>query len=102
MSKSGVPFEIHRSCAQKVLAWAHANLTKVDLLVLDELCYALHYELITEEEVQDLINKARCHLVFSGRFAPPWLVDAADLVTIMDSPKHPKMQGVSARPGLEY
>ena len=43
------------------------------------------------------------HLVITGRYAPPALVDYADLVTEMRSIKHPfETQGIRAQPGVEY
>ncbi|HEY0514649.1 MAG TPA: cob(I)yrinic acid a,c-diamide adenosyltransferase [Thermoanaerobaculia bacterium] len=43
------------------------------------------------------------HLVITGRYAPPALVEFADLVTEMREVKHPfRDQGIRAQPGVEY
>ena len=58
-----------------------------------------------EQELEELMALARardCHLVLSGRSAPEWLVDAADLVTSMTEIKHPWRTGVKAAPGIEF
>ena len=47
-------------------------------------------------------RRDRCHLVLSGRDAPDWLVEAADLVTEMGEIKHPWRAGIKAAPGIEF
>ena len=77
-----------------------------DVLVLDEFTYPLHYGwLDTDSSVAWLRahKPEMLHLVITGRYAPPALVDAADLVTEMRPLKHPfEDQGVRAQPGIEY
>ena len=51
---------------------------------------------------QRLERRARCHLVLSGRDAPDWLVETADLVTEMGEIKHPWRAGIKAAPGIEF
>ncbi|SDF17897.1 cob(I)yrinic acid a,c-diamide adenosyltransferase [Desulfovibrio legallii] len=95
----------HREAALRVLDWAKTQLKTVDLLVLDEALYALKAQVLTRQEVEELLALARaneCHLVLSGRNAPDWLVQAADLVTSMTEIKHPWRTGVTATAGIEY
>lgn len=95
----------HREAALRVLAWAHAQLRSADMLILDETLYALGAGILEREEVEDLLVEARtreCHLVLSGRNAPEWLLEAADLVTEMIEIKHPWRAGVKAAPGIEF
>ena len=76
----------HREAALRVLGWAREQLEQADMLVLDETLYALSAGILEQQELEELIAQARagnCHLVLSGRSAPEWLVDAADLVTSM-------------------
>jgi len=40
-------------------------------------------------------------VVFTGRYAPPELIAAADLVTEMREVKHYSKAGVAARAGIE-
>lgn len=95
----------HRAAALRLLAWAAERLPRLDMLLLDESLYALRAGLLAREEVEELVRAARahdCHLVLSGRDAPDWLVEAADLVTRMDEVKHPAAAGVPARKGIEF
>lgn len=95
----------HRAAALRLLDWATERLPRLDMLLLDESLYALRAGLIEREELESLVRAARtqdCHLVLSGRDAPDWLVDAADLVTRMDEVKHPAAAGVPAQKGIEF
>ncbi len=99
-------FGEHRAAAEDVLRWARDQLASgLGLLVLDETCCALHAELVDRGEVEGLIQAARaanCHLVLTGRGAPEWLVEIADLVTEMREVKHPYRSGVKAQAGIEW
>ncbi len=77
---------------------------KTDLLILDEICIALHYHLFDIEEVVALLkNKPQeMEIVMTGRYAPPQLYEMADLVTEMTEIKHYYNQGVEARKGIEF
>ncbi|RLG52833.1 MAG: cob(I)yrinic acid a,c-diamide adenosyltransferase [Thermoproteota archaeon] len=77
---------------------------KYDIVVLDEVNVALHFKLIELGDILDLIEKKPSHveLVLTGRYAPPELVKAADLVTVMEEVKHPFRQGVVSRRGIDY
>ena len=77
---------------------------KADMLILDEICIALHYHLFDIAEVIDLLkNKpAEMEIVLTGRYAPPELYEIADLVTEMTEIKHYYNQGVEARKGIEF
>lgn len=73
------------------------------VVILDELVVALHFGLVTWEEVKSLIEaKApEVELVLTGRGASGELIDKADLVTEMREVKHYYTQGVMARTGIE-
>jgi cob(I)alamin adenosyltransferase len=77
---------------------------KCDLLILDELGIALHYRLISLEEVQELIRSKPkgVELVLTGRKMPEALFEQADLVTEMREIKHYYNVGVQAREGIEF
>jgi cob(I)alamin adenosyltransferase len=95
----------HREAALTVLAWAKGLIASVDMLVLDEVLYALGNGLIADEELRDLIADARrngTHLVLSGRGLPDWLRGEADLVTSMEALKHPFTEGRAAEKGIEF
>ena len=74
------------------------------IVVLDEVCVALHFELLSLKEVLALIEAKPEHveLVLTGRRAPPELIERADLVSEMREIKHPYQQGIEARKGIEY
>ncbi len=74
-----------------------------DLIVLDELSVALNTGLISKEQAQKLIDLAQdAELIITGRNAPEWLIENADLVTEMKKIKHYFDRGIKARRGIEY
>lgn len=74
------------------------------LVVLDEITYAIHYGFITLEEVLAALDARPpgVHVAITGRNAPEALCEAADLVTEMKSVKHPFEQGHKAKVGIDY
>jgi len=74
-----------------------------DMVVLDEANVALHFELISLQELLDLIDSRpeKTELVITGRNAAPELIARADLVTEMREIKHYYQAGVQARVGIE-
>ncbi len=80
------------------------NASEYDMVILDEILTALACRLITVEDVLKLI---RCgpdgpELVLTGRRAPAEIINAADLVTDMQSVKHYYGSGIEAREGIEF
>ncbi len=98
--------ETHAQAAANVLAWARELLEQgLDLLVLDELLYALGAQLLDKQSLLQLLELARqtdTHLVLTGRGLPEWLEEQADLVTEMRLIKHPFTKGIKAQRGIEY
>lgn len=76
----------------------------VDLLILDELCNAVYFGLVSEEAALELISAkpSRQELIITGRNATAAMIDRADLVTEMREIKHPYQRGIPARKGIEY
>ncbi|MDI6617056.1 MAG: cob(I)yrinic acid a,c-diamide adenosyltransferase [Clostridiales bacterium] len=76
---------------------------KYDLVVLDEINIALYYKLFTTDDVIEMLNnKAEgVEVVLTGRYAPPEIIERADLVTEMKEIKHYYTKGVEARVGIE-
>lgn len=74
-----------------------------DLVVLDELNCALHFELISWATVEQALDKraSTTEIVITGRGAPGALLERADLVTEMLEIKHYYNEGVTARIGVE-
>ncbi len=76
-----------------------------DVVILDEITYALKYGWLDIEEVLTTLRQRdpQLHVVITGRDAPEELIDYADLVTEMREIKHPyKLEGVRAQKGIEF
>ena len=76
---------------------------KYGLVILDELNVALHFGLIGRTAVEELLKMVpkNTELVLTGRGAPDWLIERADLVTDMKEVKHYYTKGVKARKRIE-
>jgi cob(I)alamin adenosyltransferase len=74
-----------------------------DVVILDEANVAVHENLFSVDDLMALIKDRPpgVELVFTGRYAHPRLVRAADLVTEMHNVKHYYSKGVRARKGIE-
>lgn len=75
-----------------------------DLVVLDEVNYAIHFDMVSVDDVADLIEKrpARLNMILTGRYAEQKLIDLADTVTEMNPIKHAFEKGIRARKGIEF
>ncbi len=76
---------------------------KYDVVVLDEVNVAVHYNLISLKDLLDIMeNKPDAvELVITGRYADETVIGKADLVTEMKEIKHYREKGVKARRGIE-
>jgi len=74
-----------------------------DMVVLDELTYAIQFGWIAIEEVIDTLRQrpTGLHVVITGRNAPQALIDFADTVVEVTDVKHHFRQGVKAQRGVE-
>ena len=75
-----------------------------DLVIVDEINYCIHRDLIPLERAIQLVDKRpeNVELVFTGRYAPEVLIERAGVVTEMRKIKHHFDQGVTARRGIEF
>ena len=100
------PAKIDIALAQKALKLAQKELEKnsVDLLILDEICCALDFKLVSLKQVLELLKRkpAQMELILTGRCAPKSLMAKADLVTEMREVKHYWKKGVWGRKGIEF
>lgn len=98
-------FETHRALAQKGFLRAHDAVTSsaFDVIILDEIVTAMHFNLIAEDDVLRLIKAKSPHteIVLTGRGATQNLINACDLVTEMKEIKHYYQKGIVARRGIE-
>ncbi len=74
-----------------------------DIIVLDEICTASHFNLISVADMLEIITHKPdgVEVILTGRNAPPEVIDAADLVTEMKEVKHYFRKGIQARDGIE-
>lgn len=103
------PFEEHVSAAQAAMALTKEKVFsgQYDVVILDEVNYALGYmdfKLIELEDVLELIRTKppELHLILTGRNAHPEVVALADLVTEMREVKHPMKRGIPAQQGIDF
>jgi cob(I)alamin adenosyltransferase len=75
-----------------------------DLLILDEITYAVSYGWVAAAEVASGIRERApgTNVVLTGRDAAPELVEVADTVTEMHKIKHAYDRGIGAKKGIEY
>jgi len=75
-----------------------------DMLILDEINYAVHYGMVpVERVVADLAARPEgLHVICTGRNAHPALLEAADMVSEIKEIKHPYRKGILAQRGIEY
>ena len=106
MSKSEAERQQHIAAARKAMSEAEQVIVsgKYDLVILDEINYAVKFGLIEIGDVLALLDKKppEEHVLLTGRAARAELIDKADLVTEMKLIKHPFQQGIKAQRGIEF
>ena len=89
-------------------AWAEAAAAILsgdwDLVVLDEINYAIGYKMLEPEAVAEVLRRKpeMVHVILTGRNAHPLLVELADTVTEMREVKHAYQRGILAQRGIEF
>jgi len=75
-----------------------------DMVILDEINYAISYKMLDPEIVAEALRgrPEMVHVILTGRNAHPLLVELADTVTEMREVKHAYEKGVLAQRGIEY
>jgi cob(I)alamin adenosyltransferase len=75
-----------------------------DLIVLDEINYAIGYQMLDSERVAEVLRNRpeMLHVILTGRNAPQVLVNMADTVTEMREVKHAYQKGIPAQRGIEF
>ncbi|WP_372947777.1 cob(I)yrinic acid a,c-diamide adenosyltransferase [Mariniphaga sp.] len=100
------PTEADIQAARKGLAEVAGILKSGDfhLVILDEVNIALYYQLFSIDDFLDVLKKKNpeTEVVVTGRYAPPELIEMADLVTEMQEVKHYYTKGIEARKGIEF
>jgi cob(I)alamin adenosyltransferase len=75
-----------------------------ELLVLDDINPQLDRGTVAHGAIRDLIAEKpqSATIVLTGRSAPQWVVEMADIVTDLAEVKHPVHAGVGPRKGIEF
>jgi len=95
----------HMDQAQQGLKRAREMMlsNQYDIIILDEINVAVWFDLITTEEVIELLNERpkNVEFILTGRRAPEAFLEMADLVSDVKEIKHYYNRGVKARTGIE-
>ena len=100
------PREEHVKAANDTLMISREKIAsgKFDVVILDEINYAIQLELLKLDDVIDLIKAkpAELDLVLTGNHAAKEVIELADLVTEMKEIKHPFKSGLKAKKGIDF
>ena len=90
--------EAVRICREKIFS------EKYDVIILDEVNYAITLGLIDVQEIIKIIKEkpSDLDLVLTGRDVKEEIVELADLVTEMKEIKHPFKSGIKAKKGIDF
>ena len=90
--------EAVRICREKIFS------EKYDVIILDEVNYAINLGLIEVQEIIKIIKEkpSELDLVLTGRNVKDEIVELADLVTEMKEIKHPFKSGIKAKKGIDF
>ena len=100
------PIEDHKKIASEALAIAKEKIAsqKYNIVILDEINYAVNLGLVELGDVLKLIHAkpANVNLVLTGNHVKDEIVEVADLVTEMREIKHPFKSGIRAKKGIDF
>jgi len=100
------PKEEHKKVANEAILLSKEKIEsgKYDLVILDEVNYAVNLGLVDIKQVIDLIKSRpqNVNIVLTGNHAMPELIEIADLVTEMKEIKHPFQSGIKAKKGIDF
>jgi len=100
------PIEEHEKAAKDAIQVAKQKIASgdYDVMILDEINYAVKLNLISQEDILDVIaaKPEKTSLVLTGNYVPKAVMDAADLVTEMREIKHPYQRGIKAKKGVDF
>ena len=98
-----------RDIAAARAGWARAKELilneNIQFILLDEINIALRYDYLKIDEVVEFLLEKKpfmTHVCLTGRNAKTELIEIADLVTEMNSIKHPFKDGIKAQLGVEF
>ena len=100
------PREEHEKYAAEALKICREKIfsEKYDVIILDEVNYAINLGLIDIGEIIKIIKEkpSDLDLVLTGRDVKNEIVELADLVTEMKEIKHPFKSGIKAKKGIDF
>lgn len=99
-----LPKEDHIKAAKIALEYFKEELSKRDLIILDEVNVAVSLGLLTADEVLETVKNLPLEriVLFTGRGAPDSFIKRADLVTEMKEIKHPFNKKEFAKIAMEF
>lgn len=96
----------HKQAAQETYKQALQCATNgdFDLVICDEINNALHHKLVSQKQVEDLINKraAKTSLCLTGRNFPDELLPKVDIATSMTKLRHHFDEKYLANKGIDF
>ncbi|MFQ5440901.1 MAG: cob(I)yrinic acid a,c-diamide adenosyltransferase [Nitrosopumilaceae archaeon] len=100
------PLEDHKEIANEAVKISNTKIQSgdYDIVILDEVNYAINLGLVKLEDVLNLIKSkpSTLDLVLTGNYAKDEIIELADLVTEMKEIKHPYQQGKKAKKGIDF
>jgi cob(I)alamin adenosyltransferase len=100
------PLEIHQKIAQEAIQISKEKILseKYNIVILDEVNYAVNLGLIDVKDVLELIKvkPQKVTLILTGNHVKQEIIDVADLVTEMREIKHPFQRGIRAKKGIDF
>jgi cob(I)alamin adenosyltransferase len=77
---------------------------KYNIVILDEINYAIKLNLITESDVVNLLEfkPIELNIIMTGNHLTDKILQLADLVTEMKDVKHPYKKGIKAKKGIDF
>ena len=100
------PMEDHQKTAREAVKVSNEKIQSgdYDIVILDEINYAVNLNLITVDDVLNIISAKpkRVDLVLTGNHAKNEVIEKADLVTEMKMIKHPFQKGIKAKEGIDF
>lgn len=100
------PIEDHKKVAQEALKVAQEKINSktYNIVILDEINYAVNLGLIDLKDVLEIISSRPddVNLVLTGNHVRDEVIEKADLVTEMKEIKHPFKSGIKAKKGIDF
>ncbi|MCE2506881.1 MAG: cob(I)yrinic acid a,c-diamide adenosyltransferase [Nitrosopumilaceae archaeon] len=100
------PKEDHEKIAKEAIRISNEKIQsgKYDIVILDEINYAVNLNLISVNEILEMIKSKPndVDLILTGNYAKEEVIEIADLVTEMREIKHPFQKGIKAKEGIDF